>query len=86
VIPGQAYVITAEVEDGNCADDFTLLANGTDLLAYQARSGGYRVVSHTGQTTGNVVAGSALEVTFRNTARDRCGLAAVYNVALEPAS
>lgn len=85
LLPGVNYQLTAEVEDGACDDSFNILVNGTEMYSFTADHDSTAVIRpHTVFVPYYLLTRDELEVTFRNTATDSCGLAAVFNVRLEP--
>lgn len=78
------YTLIAEVEDGGCCDDFQIYVNDHHLYSYL---GGNDLgpVPHTITIPSEFISSSTVRVTFRNTARDSCGLAGVYNVTIAAA-
>lgn len=84
VVPGSAYQLTAEVEDGNCTDNFQILSRGTLLYSFTGNHSSPTVIrTHIVTIPENVVADNQLLVTFHNTSTDDCGLAAVFNVNVQ---
>ena len=84
VDPGRPYLLTAEVEDGLCDDSFQVLVAGELLYDFVAdQSPTTLVKAHRIAIPERLVTGEELAVVFRNTARDRCGSAPVYNIAIE---
>ncbi len=83
VAPGAEYQLTAEVEDGICADDFEISANGTLLYTYNSvAEQTLRIPAHVVDIPGELITGNSLVVTFHNSSGDGCGRAAVYNVQI----
>ena len=82
------YLLTTEVEDGVCTDNFEIYVNGEGpLYRYQGVNAGTAnvdVVPHRVVVPAEYATQPRVTVTFRNTSTDDCGLAAVYNVALKP--
>jgi cell wall-associated NlpC family hydrolase len=82
-LAGVAYQLRAEVEEGGCDDSFDILVNGTLLYSFRSTRHPYNVaLVHTVNVSASHVPTQVVTVTFRNTATDSCGLAAVYNVSL----
>lgn len=84
VVPGTTYILTTEVDDGGCADDFQIIVDGVIVYEYWALAGPEEVRTHQVTIWDYHVTSESLVVTFRNTSGDDCGLAAVYNVRLDP--
>lgn len=84
VVPGIAYRLIAEVEDGGCADDFQILADGQLVYTYRGTQAN-QVIVHQVDLPAGVITTTQVTITFRNTATDDCGAAAVFGVKLEPA-
>ncbi len=83
VTPGATYVLTTEVDDGGCADDFQIVVDGVIVYEFWALDGPEEVRTHQVTIWDYHVTTESLVVTFRNTSGDNCGLAAVYNVRLD---
>jgi uncharacterized repeat protein (TIGR01451 family) len=87
---GVSYLLAAEVEDGHCTDNFEIYVNGQGpLYSYtgtNAGTGNIAVVHHDVVIPQEYITGTLVTITFRNTATDDCGLAAVYNVGLQRAA
>ena len=85
---GVPYFLTAEVEDGYCTDNFEIYVNGEGpIYEYTGKNvgtGPVTVVSHQVLVPAEYITARRVTITFRNTATDDCGLAAVYNVGLTP--
>lgn len=78
------YLLTAEVEDGRCTDNFELYINGEGpIYQYEATTAWKETAyAHRVPVAGHRIPKPKVTVTFRNTSTDDCGLAAVYNVGL----
>ncbi|MCJ7575497.1 MAG: carboxypeptidase regulatory-like domain-containing protein [Dehalococcoidia bacterium] len=87
---GVPYLLVAEIEDGYCTDNFEIYVDGHGpLYSYTGANGGagnIAVVRHRVLVPQGYIIGASVTVTFRNTATDECGLAAVYNVRLQRAA
>jgi len=87
--PNVPYLLTAEVEDGVCRDDFEIYVNGEGpLYQYTGVNAGTTNVTvepHYVVVPAEYITQPRVTVTFRNTSTDDCGRAAVYNVGLSPA-
>ena len=83
-----SYLLTAEVEDGWCTDNFEIYINGEGpLYQYEglnAGTGPTNAMVHRVLVLAEYITQPKVTVTFRNTSTDNCGLAAVYNVGLFP--
>ena len=79
---GVDYVLTAEVQDFGCTDNFQIYVDGQGPIYSFTGSQSNRIIVHTVPISAAYVRSTAVEVTFKNTATDSCGAAAVYNVAL----
>lgn len=84
VVPGTAYTLTVEVDDGRCDDSFQIAVDDHVLLDWTGL-GGYVARTHTVTIPAERVTAGELEVEFRNTSTMACGLAGVYNMSLKPA-
>ncbi|HUW95004.1 MAG TPA: M23 family metallopeptidase [Anaerolineae bacterium] len=80
--PGFDYVLTAEVQDYGCTDNFQIYVNGQGPIYSFTGSQSNTIIVHSVPISAAYVRSTAVEVTFKNTATDSCGAAAVYNVAL----
>lgn len=87
---GVDHVLTTEVEDGMCTDNFEIYVNGEGpLYAYEGANAGTSNITveiHSVSVPAEYISSPLATVTFRNTSTDDCGKAAVYNVGLQPLS
>ena len=81
--PRTQYLLQAETEDGTCADNFEIDINGQGpVYSYEASGSIDGPVAHATGVDPSLITSPSVTVTFRNTATDDCGKAAVYNVSV----
>ena len=87
---GVPHLLITEVEDGHCTDNFEIYVNSQGpLYSYTGANvgtGNIAVIRHHVLIPQAYITGPLVTITFRNTATDDCGLAAVYNVGLQRAA
>lgn len=79
------YMLVFEAEDGNCDDSFEVWINNRKIYYFTGKNKGTGKVESRRHEVGfpaYYFDCQDLTVTFRNTATDNCGKAAVYNVGL----
>ncbi|MGA9097454.1 MAG: transglycosylase SLT domain-containing protein [Methanotrichaceae archaeon] len=78
------YLLTFEVEDGNCDDSFEVWIGNNNLGFYKGHHSQNEAKSYEVVIPKEYITSTDTTITFRNRASDNCGLAAVYNVKLVP--
>lgn len=79
------YTLNFEVEDGNCDDSFRVLVDGKETYVFTGQNkgtGNVEAKSHYAAIPKEYAINPILKITFKNTASDKCGKAAVYNVKI----
>lgn len=75
--------LTFRSETGYCDDSFAVYVNGRRLLTYNHdKKPDFPI--HSVRVGAELVLNQRVNITFVNTARDNCGLAAIYYVRLDP--
>lgn len=82
------YLLTTEVEDGFCKDNFDIYVNGHGpVYSYIGKNNDTITAEiHRIAIPSEYLTGSSESISFKNTATDDCGKAATYNVKLTPFS
>jgi hypothetical protein len=86
---GVPYILHTEVEDGGqtgCDDSWAIYVNDQGpLFTYMAAAPSEAGLAHQIAILADVVVDDEITITYHNLSGDDCGLAAVFNVRLEPA-
>lgn len=86
VVPQAAipYTLTFRTQDGGCDDSFDVYINDSGpVYRYGHRTSSDTFPVHRVQLSSTLITSRTVKVTFRNTATDGCGLAAVYYARLD---
>jgi hypothetical protein len=77
------FLLTVVTGDGACDDSFQILIEDQMVYEYHARDPQVQTFeTHQVSIPSGAIEDGQLTITFRNTARDGCGLAGVFNVML----
>ncbi|MCZ7546506.1 MAG: hypothetical protein M5R40_24590 [Anaerolineae bacterium] len=79
---GIDYVLTIEIQDFGCTDNFQVYVNGNGPLYDYVATPVEAVIAHEVPIPANLILDPVVEITFRNTSTDDCGAAAVYNASI----